>query len=41
MSAIHPDGIKLELVHRPSERDLVEEVRQLAARVEQLERDRS
>ena len=36
-----PDGIKLELVHRPAERDLVEEVRRLAARVEQLERERS
>jgi len=35
-----PDGIKLELVHRPAERDLVEEVRRLAARVEQLERER-
>ena len=36
-----PDGIKLELVHRPSEGDLVEEVRRLAARVEQLEGERS
>lgn len=33
-----PDGIKLELVHRPDERDLVEEVRRLAARLERLER---
>lgn len=33
-----PDGIKLELVHRPSERDLMLEVRLLAARVEELER---
>jgi glyoxylase I family protein len=35
-----PDGIKLELVHRPSERDLVEEVRRLAARMERLEQER-
>ena len=34
-----PDAIKLELVHRPAERDLVEEVRRLAARVQQLERE--
>jgi glyoxylase I family protein len=33
-----PDGIKLELVHRPRERDLVEEVRRLETRLEQLER---
>jgi catechol 2,3-dioxygenase-like lactoylglutathione lyase family enzyme len=33
-----PDGLKLELVHRPQERDLVEEVRHLAARLERLER---
>ncbi|MGH2942741.1 MAG: VOC family protein [Solirubrobacteraceae bacterium] len=33
-----PDGIKLELVHRPREADLVEEVRRLAARLERLER---
>ncbi|WP_320673243.1 VOC family protein [Patulibacter defluvii] len=32
-----PDGIKLELLHRPSERDLLREVRELAARVVQLE----
>jgi glyoxylase I family protein len=32
-----PDGIKLELVHKPTEGDLVTEVRRLAARVEQLE----
>jgi catechol 2,3-dioxygenase-like lactoylglutathione lyase family enzyme len=35
-----PDGIKLELVHRPRERDLVEEVRRLAERLERLERER-
>ena len=35
-----PDAIKLELVHRPAERDLVDEVRRLAARVEHLERER-
>jgi glyoxylase I family protein len=35
-----PDAIKLELVHKPAEGDLVEEVRRLAARVEQLERER-
>lgn len=35
-----PDGIKLELVHRSSEGDLVDEVRRLAARVAQLERER-
>jgi catechol 2,3-dioxygenase-like lactoylglutathione lyase family enzyme len=33
-----PDGLKLELVHRPREGDLVEEVRRLAARLERLER---
>jgi catechol 2,3-dioxygenase-like lactoylglutathione lyase family enzyme len=33
-----PDAIKLELVHRPAERDLVDEVRRLAARLERLER---
>jgi glyoxylase I family protein len=33
-----PDGIKLELVHRPQEGDLVEEVRRLAERLERLER---
>jgi catechol 2,3-dioxygenase-like lactoylglutathione lyase family enzyme len=33
-----PDGMKLELVHRPQERDLVEEVRRLEARLERLER---
>lgn len=32
-----PDGLKLELVHRPRERDLVAEVARLAGRVEQLE----
>ncbi len=36
-----PDGIKLELVHRPAERDLVDEVRRLAVRLERLERDRT
>ncbi len=36
-----PDGIKLELVHRPAERDLVDEVRRLSARLERLERERS
>jgi len=35
-----PDGIKLEIVHRPSESDLVEEVRRLAARLERLEQER-
>jgi catechol 2,3-dioxygenase-like lactoylglutathione lyase family enzyme len=35
-----PDGIKLELVHKPAEGDLVAQVRRLAARVEQLERER-
>jgi catechol 2,3-dioxygenase-like lactoylglutathione lyase family enzyme len=35
-----PDGIKLEIVHRPSESDLVAEVRRLAARLERLERER-
>jgi catechol 2,3-dioxygenase-like lactoylglutathione lyase family enzyme len=35
-----PDGIKLEIVHRPSEGDLVEEVRRLAARLERLEQER-
>ena len=35
-----PDSIKLELVHRPRERDLVDEVRLLAARVAGLERQR-
>jgi hypothetical protein len=33
--------IKLELVHRPTEPDLVEEVRRLAARLERLERERT
>lgn len=32
-----PDGIKLEVVHRPSERDLVVTVQQLTARVAELE----
>ena len=34
-----PDGIKVEIVHRPSESDLVEEVRRLAARLERLEQE--
>ncbi len=33
------DGIKLELVHRPSERDLAEQIRRLGARMERLERE--
>ena len=33
-----PDGLKLELVHRPSERDLMRRVQELEARLEQLER---
>lgn len=32
-----PDGIKLEVVHRPSERDLVTAVQQLTARIAELE----
>jgi len=36
-----PDGIKLELVHRPAERDLVDEVRRLAERLERLEHERA
>ena len=32
-----PDGIKLEIVHRPSERDLVTAVERLTARVAELE----
>ncbi|MDP2709897.1 MAG: VOC family protein [Solirubrobacteraceae bacterium] len=35
-----PDAIKLELVHRPDEADLVTEVRRLAARLERLEQAR-
>ena len=34
-----PDGIKLEIVHRPSEADLVAEVRRLTARLQRLERE--
>src|ERR687894_1651432 len=34
-----PDGIKVEIVHRPSESDLVAEVRRLAARLDRLERE--
>jgi glyoxylase I family protein len=33
-----PDGIKLEIVHRPSERDLTSRVQELTARLERLER---
>ena len=33
-----PDGIKLELVHRPGERDLVDRVAELTERLEALER---
>lgn len=32
-----PDGLKLELVHRPTERDLVRRLEALTARVEELE----
>jgi glyoxylase I family protein len=32
-----PDGLKLEILHRPSERDLARRVDQLAARVAELE----
>jgi len=35
-----PDGIKLELVHKPSEGDLVAEVRRLEARLQRLELER-
>jgi glyoxylase I family protein len=35
-----PDGIKLEIVHRPREGDLVEEVRRLEARLARLEQER-
>ena len=35
-----PDQIKLEIVHRPRESDLVGEVRRLTARLERLERER-
>jgi catechol 2,3-dioxygenase-like lactoylglutathione lyase family enzyme len=35
-----PDAIKLEIVHRSGDSDLVEEVRRLAARLERLERER-
>ncbi|HEX8073657.1 MAG TPA: VOC family protein [Thermoleophilaceae bacterium] len=35
-----PDGIKLELVHRPGERDLARRVRELTERVERLESGR-
>jgi hypothetical protein len=33
-----PDGIKLEVVHRPDERDLVLRLDELARRVADLER---
>lgn len=32
-----PDGLKLEIVHRPSERDLASRVSELTARLERLE----
>ncbi len=35
-----PDAIKLEIVHKSAEDDLVAEVRRLAARLERLERER-
>jgi catechol 2,3-dioxygenase-like lactoylglutathione lyase family enzyme len=35
-----PDQIKLEIVHRPTEPDLVAEVRRLTARLDCLERER-
>jgi glyoxylase I family protein len=35
-----PDGLKLEIVHRSGESDLVAEVRRLTARLERLERER-
>lgn len=35
-----PDGIKLEVVHRSGESDLVAEVRRLTERLERLERER-
>jgi len=35
---LDPDGLKLELVHRPREEDLVQEVGRLEARLERLER---
>jgi glyoxylase I family protein len=35
-----PDAIKLEIVHRSGESDLVAEVRRLTARLERLERER-
>jgi catechol 2,3-dioxygenase-like lactoylglutathione lyase family enzyme len=35
-----PDQIKLEIVHRPRESDLVAEVRRLTARLERLEHER-
>jgi len=33
-----PDGIKLEVVHRPGERDLMRRLEELTARLERLER---
>jgi len=35
-----PDGIKLEIVHKSGESDLVAEVQRLTARLERLERER-
>jgi glyoxylase I family protein len=35
-----PDGIKLEILHRPRERDLVARVRELEQRIAELERRR-
>ncbi len=36
-----PDGLKLEIVHRPVERDLVRRVQELEGRVQELEGGRS
>jgi glyoxylase I family protein len=36
-----PDAIKLELVHRPRERDLAEELRRVTARLDRLEGERA
>ena len=35
-----PDHIKLELVHRPADRDLAQEIARLTARLDNLERER-
>lgn len=40
-SLVFPDQIKLEIVHRPAESDLVAEVRRLTTRLERLERERA